>query len=64
MTQRPSESRVDASRLQSESWLSVGYPPICWSFGRSKKLVAELGGVKTPVMPSSARMGAQTSLRV
>jgi hypothetical protein len=63
-TQRPSESRVAASRDVSESWLRVGYPPICWSSGRSKKLVDEFGGVRTPVIPSSARIGAQTELRV
>jgi hypothetical protein len=86
ITQRPSESRVDASILPSglvlesscsssgsissdspasrESCSDVGYPPICCSFGRSQNDIAEFGGQRTPVIPSSARMGAHVALRV
>jgi hypothetical protein len=63
-THRPSESRVAISRGHSASCIGVGYPPICWSLGRSQKLVEEFGGVRIPVMPSSARIGAQIELRV
>ena len=67
ITHRPSESNVGKSTTEfpnSATCVLVGYPPICESSGSSEKLVEELGGHKTPVMPSSARMGEQTACRV
>jgi hypothetical protein len=59
-----SELGSSGSTTSRESCSAVGYPPICCSFGRSQNDTAEFGGQRTPVMPSSARMGAHVALRV
>ena len=53
-----------ASTAEEANCEGVGYPPICSSSGRLEKLVDEFGGQSIPVMPSSARIGAQTDCLV